>query len=75
MTANSVITLLVDTFAPDTYYGAKVPSDQWNQFKIYAYKNNVLKEQKVHRVWTEPFGHASFSLTPVLKYVGASTLY
>ena len=52
MTANSVITLLVDTFAPDTYYGAQVPSDQWNQFKIYAYRSNVLKEQKVHRVWT-----------------------
>jgi hypothetical protein len=39
MVAGSQITLWVDTFAPSTYYGAKVTASQWNTFKIYAYQN------------------------------------
>ena len=52
MTAGSVITVWVDTLAPDSYYGARVPSSQWNDIKIYAYQGSTLREQKVHRVWT-----------------------
>ena len=52
MTAGSVITIWVDTFAPDTYYGAQVSVTQWNDFKIYAYKGSTLMEQKVFRIWT-----------------------
>jgi hypothetical protein len=76
MAAGSSITLWADTLAPDTYYGASVPSSQWNSFKIYAYKSGgTLVEQEVFRVWTEPFSHASFAATAVLNYVGATTLY
>ena len=75
MNAGSVITIWVDTFAPDTYYGARIPNTQWNDLKIFAYKGSTLREQKVHRVWTEPFHHASFAVSSVLKYAGASTLY
>lgn len=75
MNAGSTITIWVDTFAPDTYYGAKVINDQWNTFKIYAYKSATLMEQEIFRVWTEPFSHASFAVTSVLNYVSATTLY
>lgn len=75
MNAGTTITLWVDIFSPDTYYGAKVTYIQWNQFKIWAYKSGTLSEQQVYRVWTEPYGHASFSVSPVLNYVSASTLY
>ena len=30
MTTGNLITLWVDTFAPTSYYGAEVSSDQWN---------------------------------------------
>ena len=42
MNAGATITLWVDTFAPTTYYGAKVSASQWNSFKIYAYKSGSL---------------------------------
>ena len=29
----------------------------------------------MYRAWTEPYGHASFAVSSVLNYVGASTLY
>lgn len=46
MVSGNVITLMVDSFCPTTYSGAKVPSIQWNDFKIYAYRStNVLVEQ------------------------------
>jgi len=45
MTAGTTITLKVDTFAPDTYYGAQSSSIQWNTFKVYAYKSASLVEQ------------------------------
>lgn len=46
MVLGNVITLMVDSFCPTTYSGAKVPSIQWNDFKIYAYRStNVLVEQ------------------------------
>ena len=75
MNIGNQITLWVDTFAPTTYYGAQVPNSQWNTFKIYAYKSGALVEQEVFRVWTEPYGHASFAVTAVLNYAGVSTLY
>jgi len=53
MPAGSTITLWVDTFAPTAYYGASVPSTQWNTFKIYAYKSGgTLVEQNIYRIWT-----------------------
>lgn len=53
MPAGSLITLWVDTFAPTSYYGANIPSIQWNNFKIYAYKSGgSLVEQNVYRIWT-----------------------
>ena len=76
MPAGYTITLWVDTFAPTSYYGAKIPSIQWNTFKIYAYKTGgSLVEQNVFRIWTEPYGHSSFAVTPALTYVLAQTLY
>ena len=75
MNAGTTITLWVDTFAPDAYYGAKAPSMQWNNFKIYAYRSGTWREHKVFRVWTEPFGHASFTASSVLKYINAANLY
>lgn len=52
MVSGTTITLWVDTFAPDAYYGAKIPAIQWNGFKVYAYKSAALVEQQVFRVWT-----------------------
>jgi hypothetical protein len=52
MNAGATITLWVDTFAPTSYYGARVSSTQWNSFKIYAYKGGSLVEQDVYRIWT-----------------------
>jgi len=53
MPSSSTITLWVDTFAPTSYYGAKIPSIQWNTFKIYAYKTGgSLVEQNIYRIWT-----------------------
>ena len=75
MNSGATITLRVNTFAPDNYYGARVPQNQWNNFKIWAYKSNVLREQQVFRVWTEPYGHPSLVVSAVLNYVGVSTLY
>ena len=75
MNSGATITIRVNTFAPDTYYGARVPQSQWNNFKIWAYKSNVLVEQQVFRVWTEPYGHPSLAVSAVLNYVGVSTLY
>lgn len=75
MTAGTQITLWVDTFAPTLYYGAKVNSNQWNTFKIYAYHSSVLVEQNVFRIWTEPYGHPSLVVSPVLNYVNVATLY
>jgi hypothetical protein len=75
MNAGSQITLWVDTFAPTTYYGALNNDLKWNNFKIYAYKSGALAEQAVTRIWTEPYGHASFVATPVLNYIGVSSLW
>jgi hypothetical protein len=71
MVAGTTITLQVNTFAPDSYYGAQSQQSQWNGFKIYAYKSSTLVEQQVFRVWTEPYGHASLAVAPVLNYVSA----
>jgi len=75
MVAGTTITLRVDTLAPDAYYGAQTQQTQWNNFKIYAYKSSALVEQQVFRIWTEPYGHVSLAVSPVLAYVGVSTLY
>lgn len=75
MTAGTPITLWVDTFAPSSYYGVSIPSHQWNPFKIEAYQGGTLVEQNEFRVWTEPFAHASLSVSAILNYVGATTLY
>lgn len=45
MPAGTPITLWVDTFAPSSYYGANIPSHQWNFFKIEAYRSGTLVEQ------------------------------
>lgn len=75
MSAGTQITLWVDTFAPTTYYGALNSALMWNTFKIYAYKSGSLVEQAITRIWTEPYGHASFVATPVLNYIGVSSMW
>jgi hypothetical protein len=70
MPVNNQITLLVDTFAPTSYYGAKSSSTKWNTFKIFAYKSSAVVEQEIARIWTEPYGHQSFTAAPALNYVG-----
>jgi hypothetical protein len=75
MTAGTVIKIWVDTFAPDSYYGAKDPTQNWNTIGIQAYQSSTLVEQEVLKVWTEPYAHASLSVTSALNYVGATTLY
>lgn len=79
MIAGTVITLRVDTLYGDNHVGLYVPSTQWNNFKIYAYRaNGTLVEQQVTRVWVEPYDIVSGStltVNPILKYVGATTLY
>jgi hypothetical protein len=75
MNAGTQITLWVDTFAPSSYYGAKSSAIEWNSFKIYAYHSGTLVEQAVTRIWSEPFGHVSFTPSPALTYVGATTLW
>jgi hypothetical protein len=76
MPSGTTITLWVDTFAPNSYYGANVPSIQWNTFQIYAYKSGgTLVEQNIYRIWTEPYGHASLSVSAALSYIGASSVY
>ena len=75
MNAATQITLWVDTFAPNNYYGAKDNALMWNTFKIYAYKSGSLVEQAITRIWTEPYGHASFVATPVLNYVGVVSMW
>lgn len=53
MVLGNIITLMVDSFCPTAYSGAKDPSIQWNDFKIYAYRStNVLVEQQIKRIWT-----------------------
>lgn len=69
MPVNNQITLWVDTFAPTSYYGAKSSSTKWNIFKIFAYKSSAVVEQEIIKVWTEPYGHPSFTATPAHNYI------
>jgi len=75
MNAGVTITIWVDTFSPDTYYGAMNNANRWNTFKIYAYHSAVLVEQAITRIWTEPFSHTSFTATPSHNYINAYSLY
>ncbi len=75
MPAGNLITLWVDTFVPASWYGTKVSATKWNTFSIYAYKSSAVVEQRITRIWTEPYGHPSFVATPALNYVGETTLW
>jgi hypothetical protein len=50
-------------------------NNMWNTIKIFAYSSGTLVEQAITRVWTEPYGHASFAVAPALTYVSATTLW
>ena len=52
------------------------PTQQWNNLKIEAYNSaDTLLEHQYQRVWIEPYQHHSLDVKPILKHVGAQTLY
>lgn len=76
MTAGQLITVWVYQQLPDAYNGIYFPNIQWNYLAIKAYNTGgTVLEHQYARYWIEPYHHTSLQVTPILKYVGATTLY
>jgi hypothetical protein len=56
--------------------GAYFPQHQFNYLTIKSYNAvGTLLEHQYVRTWLEPYQHTTLTVTPILKYVSATTLY
>jgi hypothetical protein len=75
MTPGTLISISISDILPQDFNGVKVSNPQYNYFTVQAWKNAALVEQQVLKLWIPPIGQNTFTVTPALTYLGATSLY
>lgn len=76
MTVGQQISVKVFHELPDAYNGAYFSETQWSYLKIEAYNSaNTRLEHQYIRLWIEPYQHTSLQVSPILTFIGATTVY